>query len=186
MFRNSIYTLIWTASLAAMLSGCGVLIGSVKPIDNKAENYEYLDLSDRDSKWEKVDLVESKEDEETATQVSDISYQHKSTHSSITVNSSCATGKTYADADLKKYSNLLFLGIDETEKRNEKFTQITASNKALESTLTGKMNSEDVKMRTVVFSRGDCLYDLIYVARPNHFTKHEALFSEFVHSFKIK
>ena len=49
------------ASLFAVgtLSGCGVLIGNVKPVDEKSEAYGVMDLSKESPEWRKLDPQET-------------------------------------------------------------------------------------------------------------------------------
>jgi hypothetical protein len=41
-------------------------------------------------------------------------------------------------------------------------------------------------LRTFVLRRGDCVYDLMYVARPDRFAENEQDFSRFADSLKLK
>jgi hypothetical protein len=43
-----------------------------------------------------------------------------------------------------------------------------------------------MKLRTVVLRRGSCVYDLMYVARPEHFKDNEPDFAHFIASLKLK
>ena len=57
---------------------------------------------------------------------------------------------------------------------------------ALETTIRGKLNGESTQIRTVVLRRATCIYDLVYLARPEKFAENEADFSRFVASLRLK
>jgi len=192
-------------------SGCSLLFGNIKPTEEKSKNYGILDLSlsfspsptpslaqpsQGHSEWVKLDQKMSTEREETqglaselsGSGISDVAYQSKETASIISLNSAC---KTYALQAMDKKETLesltqeLLLGISEItlkEERNLTIDQIPA----LETTTKGKIRQENMMLRTVVLKRLNCVYDLMYVARPESFDKNRDDFSRFVSSLKLR
>ncbi len=165
-------------------TGCSVLIGNVKPIAEHSETYEIKDLAAENSKnWTKLPNSNSSPEQDTAT--SDISYQSNQTASIISMNSACRPSNEQNDHDLHYFTRLLLLGLTDITYKNE--TQMTVSRApALETTVQGKLGNEIMKMRTVVIKLGQCVYDLMYVSRPQHFQKNEKDFTQFVQSLRIK
>jgi hypothetical protein len=178
--------------IALALSGCGVLIGTVKPVDEKSEAYGVMDLS-KDSpnanQWMKLDPAETAEgdklDDGEKTEVSDVAFQHKKDASIISLNSACRASFATSDQDLRSFTNLLFLGISDITLREEKEITVQGT-PALQTTIRGKLNQENMMLRTVIVKRGNCVYDLMYVSRPKHFAENEQDFSRFVSSLRLK
>ena len=159
---------------------CGVLIGNVKPVAEKSNDYGVLDLSKENKDWERLDSRENAEAE-----ITDISYQSHRTASSVTLNSACRESLKARSQPLNNYTKSLLLGITDIDQKEEQ--EITVNGvPALQTTVQGKMNNEPIKLRAVVIKKDDCLFDLIYVARPQHFPEQENDFTRFVQSLRLK
>src|SRR5689334_22833806 len=79
-----------TLIFAAMVfSSCSVLVGNVKPVDEKSENYGVADLSKENADWVRVEGEKSAKSAETNTEVADVAFQSKQTASIISLNSAC-------------------------------------------------------------------------------------------------
>ena len=177
-------------TLLILASGCGILVGNVRPVNEKSETYGVADLSQENKDWQKLDSaskgVDPTDPNVTSTEVADVAYQSKKTASIISINSACRPAQASAQNDnLHNDTNLLFLGFGEVTLREEK--PMTLQNlPALQTTVQGKLNGEPMKVRTIVMRRSSCLYDLMYVATPVHFAENEAEFSHFIASLKLK
>lgn len=172
------------ALLLMMLAGCGtgVLIGNVKPVDEKSESYGVMDLTKGNPDWIKLD---PKSGDINSTEIEDVAFQSKSTAAIVSLNSACRDSKEYENKDLRSLTNVLLLGAADVTLRDEK--ELTVSgNPALQTTIEGKINSEKIMLRTVVIKRRTCVYDLVYVARPQTFDAHVEDFSHFVASLRLK
>ena len=187
IFRRSLHNFmpIIAAALLASLSGCATLLGNVKPVDQKSEQYGVADLSRSNSEWTRVDSGNPPENTNVPSEISDVAFQSKRTASIISLNSACRTGRETEERDLRTVTNLLFLGITDVSLRSERNVSVQET-PALETTVQGKMNGQDMMLRAVVLRRGSCIYDLMYLARPNFFPVHEADFSQFVASLRLK
>ena len=176
-------------TMALFQTGCGVLIGNIKPVEEKSESYGIADLSKEGTGWVKLDpaaeVNASKTPEVTPTEVSDVAYQSKKTASIISLDSACRQSSANSDHNLQTFTNQLLLGISNIAQRDETAV-IVQNTPALETTVTGRVNADPVKLRTVVLRRGHCVYDLVFVARPNTFSEEETDFSHFVASLKLK
>jgi len=173
-------------------SGCGLLLGNIKPVDEKSETYGVADLSkENPAEWTRLDpsatdknTPDAQAPDSRSSEISDVVYQSKKTAATISINSACRTGDE-AETDLRKISDLLFLGISDVTLRDEKPLQLQGT-PALQTTLIGNLNHERVQIRTVVLKRSDCVYDVIYLAPPQSFSKNEKDFAHFVDSLRLK
>jgi hypothetical protein len=177
-----------------LLNGCattGVLIGNVKPVDEKSSTYGVMDLSKSNPDWKRLDAKSvdpnpvSQDPATTATEVADVSFQSKSTASIISLNSACRQGKDYENKDLKTLTNVLLLGSSGVTHRDESDVMVSGTS-ALQTTIQGVIDGESIKLRTVVLKRQTCVYDLVYVARPQTFETQLEDFSHFVASLRLK
>jgi hypothetical protein len=173
---------IFAFAVLLLSSGCSVLVGNIKPVTEHSDTYLVKDLSVENSKeWLKLPSTVNEQD----TASSDASYQSKQTASIISINSACRPSNEENGRDLRYFTNLLLLGVTDVTYRNE--AQITVSSvPALETTIQGKLSNEITKMRTVVVKMGQCVYDLMYISRPQSFQKNEKDFTQFVQSLRIK
>jgi hypothetical protein len=191
-FSKAPQILVISAILCALpaLEGCGVLVGNVRPVDQKSQSYGVTDLASTDPDWMKLDAknlgAEKNEDAATtSTEISDVAFQSKNTASIISINSACRNGNEYKNKDLKSLTEVLLLGASDVTLRDERDLSIQDT-PALQTTLQGKINGERVKIRSVVLKRNNCVYDLVYIARPDNFTVHELDFAHFVTSLRLK
>jgi hypothetical protein len=176
---------------AVAQSGCGLLLGNVKSSEEKSESYGVMDLSATHPDWQRLDpaaVGETKKGspEENSSGISDVVYQSKKTAATISLNSSCRpAGSSESDESLQKLTELLFLGIGDVSFREEK-TLTVQNQPALQTTIRGKLETEEVMLRTLVLKKSGCVYDLLYLAPPNHFYENEMDFGRFVNSLRLK
>ncbi len=170
--------------LLVIHTACGILLGNVKPVEEKSKNYEVLNLSSEDSDWLRV--PGDKTSEANAKGVFDMAYQSKATASIISLNSACrAQPVEQTPVALKTLARPLFFGVSDVTLREEKDLTI-AKGPAFETTIRGNLGAKEMIMRAVVLHRSGCIYDLMLIAQPKYFMECEAAFSHFVASLKIK
>jgi hypothetical protein len=179
---------LFSVALAVASSGCGILIGSARPVDEK-DQYGIMDLAkDAPDVWVQLDPQSSRQEdfELGPSEVADVAYQSKRTAAIISLNSACRPGQDYRDKSLKQLTDELLLGIQASENgRLEAETKVSGA-PALETTLTGTVNRQATRVRTVVLKRGSCVYDLMFVARPRRFAEDEPTFNRFVESLRVR
>ena len=176
-----------------MTSGCSTLVGSIAPVDEKSEKYGILNLAEENPKvWRELsekqlqprDAKIGTNSEAFSSEVTDFAYQSLVTSAIISLNSSCRKGRGPIP-DLNPYLRELFLGM--TDVKDEPAKKVTLSDmQGLERTVEGKMAGEETKIRAIVLSRNDCVFDLMYISRPNRFQTHEADFNRFVSSLRLR
>ena len=177
-------------------SGCGILIGNTPAVDKKSDSYGIAELDKENPDWQKLDPKQagagsdSSDPTTTATEVSDVAYQSKKTSTVISLNSACRPSNAKpenksVEADLRELTDVLLLGANNVTLRDERSALVQGTN-ALQTTFQGSMNHEEVMIRTVVLRRNTCIYDLVYVARPDTFAANEHEFTHFVASLRLK
>jgi hypothetical protein len=174
--HHRLITLGISLSIGLTGTGCGVLVGNIKPVSEKSDDYQVKDLSRQDSDWVKLPPQENSNE-------SDVAYQSKSSGALISLNTSCR--ELNRTQSLQAVSDLLFLGISDIEEKKEKSLMIQDS-PALETTVTGKLNQEPTKIRATVIKKDRCIYDVLYVTRPKSFSSKEGDYSAFVHSLRLE
>ena len=112
----------------------------------------------------------------------DLAYNSLLSDSTITVNSTCDPKKK--NYSLKALSESLLIGIKDKKALNREETLVDGQ-KALSSIYTGSINDTPVKIETVVFRKGDCIYDFTYASPPDSFDDGEVVFKEFISQFRV-
>jgi hypothetical protein len=175
------------------LNSCSTLVGNVKPVDEKSTDYGVLDLSkENPAVWSRLyhselppkDAQIGTNKKAFSSEITDVAYQSKKTAAIISLNSSCREGREMAQ-DLGPYLKELLLGMYEISEKTETTRQISGS-EALESTVAGKMTGQSTKIHAIVLSKSDCIYDLMYISRPERFATHADDFNRFVSSLKLR
>ncbi|MGE0617058.1 MAG: hypothetical protein AB7P04_15615 [Bacteriovoracia bacterium] len=169
-------------ALGALSSGCSVLIGNVKPVAEHADGYTVAELPKQDANWAPI---EQDPGAPSDPQVSDYAYQSKRTASIISLTTNCRKRNVDEPKNLQELTNLLYMGVANITDRNEKNLTIRGT-PALETTLRGNLNNQDMMFRTVVMRRDTCIFDFMYIARPKHFPEEEKTFGEFIASLNFK
>lgn len=172
-----------------VFSGCATLLGSVKPTEEKSDLYRVMKLNREHPEWvllepDKTFHLEEKEEEEE-TKTSDVSYQSQKTGAIISLNSACTPRNATTDHSLEAVTDLLFLGVTNIAGRQRRSIAVDQK-PALQTTLRGNVGSKRMKLRAIVLRHGECLYDFMYISRPKLFASEEAVFNEFVTSFRSR
>jgi hypothetical protein len=175
-----------------LLSACstiGLLLGTEKPVDEKSKSYQVENLSQGNADWTKVDpsTLENSDNQLEApdslsTSASDVTYISRRDASMISLNSSCDSNAT--KTDLRSTSDELFYGMRDITYRHEIHTAIQ-NIPALQTTARGNYYRSQKVLRTVVFRRGSCLFDFMYLTGPDDFNRNENIFYSFVASFRF-
>lgn len=176
-------------------TGCSLLLGNVRPVEEKSDSYRIMDMTKinpDESTWTKLESasntaeasVQSKQDNATSA-LSDVAYQSQKTASIISLDSACRPSYGTEKQNLHEFSRLLFLGITNIKLQTEKERAIQGL-PALETTVHGTMNGETAMLKAIVLRKGSCIYDLMYIARPESFEKEMPDFENFVSSLRFQ
>lgn len=177
--------ILWLILPSFLFTGCGVLIGNVRPVTEKSERYTIHSLAQENSQWVELKSEENESKESEESDQYDLAFQSKKTASVISINSACRVRLAHEKKDLRKFTDLLILGFNKIEQRDEREIQIDQEIPALETTIKGELNQNEMMMRAVVLKKEQCIYDLMYIARPGNFKQEEKDFSNFVTSLKL-
>lgn len=167
------------------------MVGNVKPIEERSQNYGVMDLSTQNPQWSRLSPEESGADptnpkELHSTEISDVAFQAKESSSIISLNSACRPPQGRPEEkNLKELTGLLFMGISDLTLLSEREI-LVQNHPALESTIQGSLQGEKMMLRTVVLRHGECTYDLIYMSKPRFFQQNETDFAHFVDSLRLK
>lgn len=112
----------------------------------------------------------------------DLAFSNPPKDSTITVNSTCDPKKK--NYSLKALSESLIIGIKDKKAQRREETVVDGQ-KALQSLYTGTLNEVPVNIETVVFRKGDCIYDFTYASSPDSFESDITVFDEFVSEFRV-
>jgi hypothetical protein len=189
--KKIVTSLVTALFLGAPLAGCSVLVGNVRPVDQKSQTYGVVDLGKANPDW--VRLEPAKGDKPAnldSTDLPDVAYQSKKTASIISLNSACRNDPENPDEDLRALTNLLLLGITDATLRQEEPLMLAGDTPALQTTVEGRLAGDNqgkrMSLRTIVMKRGHCDYDFVYMARPENFNSQEPDFAQFVASLRVK
>ena len=169
------------------LSRCSLFFGSIRPVEEKSTTYGILDLSKESSEWVRLDKnrpSDSEAPEHSESAASDIAFQSRKTAAIISLNSACKNFQA-GDQNLKKLTQELLLGISQISFKEEKERTLQNS-PALETTIQGVMSGEKMILQTLVIKNADCIYDLIYITRPDTFSENKHDFDRFISSLSLQ
>jgi hypothetical protein len=111
----------------------------------------------------------------------DLAYSNAQFAATMTVNSTCNEKKK--NYSLKALSESLLIGIKSKEALERKEILVDGQ-KALKTIYIGKIDNVPIKIATVVFKEGICVYDFTYASSPEHFEIGIVDFNVFVSQFK--
>jgi len=177
-------------AMLLLVSGCGTLIGNVKPIEKKANDYAVADLAKENSpSWTRI----------KDPSLGDSAFESQLTGAVIAAHSSCREraagpppGSAALESRLRNKSQELSRGMTDIQLLRER-SLLVDSQPALARTLLGKMPAESgataaigpVVLQSVVLQRGGCSYQLMSVSTPEAFSATQEAFSRFVGSFSF-
>ena len=169
--KNALLCTTLFASCMLSLTGCGLLLGNMRPIEEKSTHYRIQSLS---GEWALLTSITDNPGDQA-----DLSFQSKTTGSIISINSACRPG--FESRPLEHFSTQILLGISEiAERKNQPHPQ--QGLEGLETTLMGQLGKKPVKIQTIVLRKGHCIYDLMYVAKPETFDLEHPVFTQFSNS----
>lgn len=115
----------------------------------------------------------------------DFAFQSKKSGSIISLNSACKHFESYNKEDLDALTQELLLGISQVHLQ-EKNDIVLSQTPALQTLARGKLDNEEVMLKTVVLQKNNCVYDLVYIATPENFKSQEKDFSLFMNSLQLR
>ena len=112
----------------------------------------------------------------------DLVFQNSGLNATITVNSDCDGKKVNYNLPVLSESLLIGISGKELESREE---GIIDGQSALYSIYSGKFDGVPIKIATLVFKKGSCLYDFTYASSPDSFETGYRDFRAFTSQFRV-
>ena len=200
----------WILFVALGTPSCSVLVGNVRPVEERDHRYQVLNLSiDSPAEWRALSPASGAPSGSGATSVttsaattevradengpdeSDLAFQSRRTASIISLNSVCRASYLPKEGidSLRQFSRQLLIGnFNAIENQSEK-TRMLAGVEALETRiigLTSGKNTERTEVQVIVLKKDRCVYDLMLLGRPETFARSQADFERFVNSLRFQ
>jgi hypothetical protein len=171
--------------LTFFLNGCSVLVGQVKPVDEKASEEAIInkvpDLASIDPDWKKIVLAATFS---TSEDTPDAAWQSQKTAAVISINSACSqlnderSSVAYVTTSLlSQWRHLKIIHQADTK---------LSGYPALETTAEGYYLNRTRKFQTVAVKTTTCVYDLIYLSPVNSFDQELSAFQKFRDNLVLK
>lgn len=173
----------YTTCALLLLNSCSILVGQVKPVEEKAPTPQFAAIDQRHPDWKRLEL-HSATSVENPDDIPDSAWQSNKTAAVVSLTSACRKNND-GDMGLRDFTaNLLSqwrnLNVD-TQR------EIKVSNyPALETTAEGIYLNRLRKFQTVVVKSKSCMYELVYLSQTKTFSQEIAVFQEFRDSLNLK
>ena len=155
---------IFLLSIVSFLCSCALFFGDEDPV-KKDTSIHFLPPSEP---FKKIDAAGA-----------DSVWQSKTTGNTIALNTSC---KKNDDRDLKTLEENILLGIENLKIKSEK--EIQVDGKPAQRVLAeGSTEGVPVLADLLILKKGDCTYDLDYIARSHLFEEEHKHFDKFITGF---
>ncbi len=175
---KSLYSLL---ALPFFLNACSVLVGQVKPVDEKAPLTPSEKIIFPAPNWKALDIPSSNQSNED---IPDAAWQSVKTAAVVSLNSVCRQ-KFDEDGDIKQVTRMLLSQWDGLKIDSERPT-LVAGHQALETTGSGSYLNRQRKFQTVVVKSPTCVYDLVYLSPTETFPQELSVFQKFRDNLKLK
>jgi hypothetical protein len=166
---------------ALILNSCSVLVGQIKPVEEKAPPTPMVGVEELDPTWKRLQLETSSPE---AGDIPDASWQSKKTASVIAINSACRQNVD-DEGDLKTITDNLLSSWRSLKIENQQEV-ILSGQTGLETTAQGFYLNRTRKFQIVVVKTSRCVYDLLYLAPPISFKEELSLFQKFRDNLNLK
>ena len=164
-----------------LLNGCSILVGQVKPVEEKATlNTPKKELL-QDPNWKKLQIKSGTKSNED---IPDAAWQSLETAAVISLNSVCRQSID-EDGDIKEVSRLLMSQWDNLKIENEQ-DRVVSGFRAFETTAHGVYLNQNRKFQTVVVKSPTCVYDLVFLSPPKTFDQEITVFRKFRDNLSLK
>ena len=176
--------LVTTLSLLS-LCNCSILVGQVKPVEEKSLDKKMISVSEINSSWH---ILNQSKKEENAEAIPDAAWQSNISNSIIAIDSACRNQniKGYDESsDLHELTDNLLSQWRNLKVISEKPTLLSGF-PALETTAIGLYLNETRKFQTITVKSPSCSYDLIFLSQVNTFDQELSVFLKFRDNLKLK
>ena len=180
---KSIYSLRFSfLAISLFLNGCSVLVGQVKPVEEKAAKVPFTDVTVIAPNWNRLDMPGKTK---SADDIPDAAWQSDTTAAVISLTSACRQTPDEERSDLKEVTRIILSQWDNLSILNEN-PKIISGLPAWETEAEGKYLGRERKFKTTVVKTSTCVYDLIYLSPVKSFEQELSVFERFRDSLNLK
>ena len=165
---------------AILAVSCSILVGQVKPVEEKSVNSSSGKSVLETLGWKKLDLLSASG---STSDIPDAAFQSPKTSAVISLNSVCSTGRMRRNA--REVTDSLLTQWDSLIIQSQKDLRMKGLG-AYETTALGKYAGNERKFQTLVVKSPSCIYDLIYVSPLESFEQDLSAFQQFRDSLNLK
>lgn len=172
-------------SLSGFIGGCSILIGEVKPVDQKANEPKLIEIQQLDPSWKKLQVKpESGAVGSENEDIPDAAWQSTKTAAVISMNSACRQTSD-AEPDIRSIIETITSGWDNLKILNQ--VDVRVSNfPGIETTAEGMYTDRRRRFQLLVVKSPSCVYDIIYLSPIETFSQDLELFQRFRATLKLK
>jgi hypothetical protein len=168
--------------LSLFSSGCSILVGTVKPLEEKAVNSSTSGMPDSTSGWKRLQIESSAQ---SHTDIPDAAWKSPLTSAVISINSVCDRSKKRSRESLKSVTQTLLSQWDRLQILTE--TQHVLSGFPAMSTIAeGIYSGESRKFKITIVKSPSCIYDLVLVGPTGSFERDLSVFQSFHDNLILK
>jgi len=180
---KSIYSLrLPYLAVFLFLNGCSVLVGQVKPVEEKAPKVPFTDVSVIAPGWKRLEIPAKTK---SADDIPDAAWQSGTTAAVISLNSACRQAPDDDRTDLKEVTRIILSQWDNLTIISEEAKTLSGL-PAWETAAEGKYLGRERKFETMVVKTPTCVYDLIYLSPVKTFAQELSVFQRFRDSLNLK
>lgn len=163
-------------------SGCSILVGTVRPLEEKAVNSPTSGMPDSTSDWKRLEIESSAQ---SHTDIPDAAWKSPDTSAVISINSVCDRSKKRNRESLKSVTQTLLSQWDRLHVLSE--TPHTLSGfPALSTVAEGMYSGEARKFKITIVKSPSCIYDLVLVGPTGSFERDLSVFQSFHDNLILK
>ena len=170
------------ATIAVILSSCSVLVGQVKPVEEKSVNSSSASPKPilETLGWKRLELSSATGN---SSDVPDAAWQSPKTDAVISLNSVCRRGRE--NRGVREVTDGLLTQWDALIIQSQKDLQFKGL-PGYETTALGKYLGNERKFQTLIVKSPTCIYDLIYLSPVDSFEQDLSAFLQFRDNLVIK
>lgn len=163
-------------------SACSVLVGQVKPLEEKAANVPSRGTPDELPDWVRLEIKSSAQ---SHTDIPDAAWQSRKSSAVISLNSVCSKQSRKGKDNLRSVTRSLLTQWDQLKIHSEKERSLS-SFPALTTTATGRYLGQDRKFQLLIVKSPTCIYDLVYLAPQETYEQELSVFQRFHDNLSLK
>ncbi|NDG85286.1 MAG: hypothetical protein EBX52_09670 [Proteobacteria bacterium] len=167
-------------TLGLFLASCSILVGQVKPVDEKSVNSSTEKPVLEGLGWKSLDLISSST---SASDIPDAAWQSPKTGAVISLNSVCRSGRS--SRGIREVTDSLLTQWDSLIIQSQKDLRFKGL-PGYETTALGRYVGQERRFQTLVFKSPACIYDVVYLSPVETFDQELSAFLRFRDSLNIK